>query len=39
VERMPLIREGIKQVGKNLFQMHSEERSINVSWDNLQVVL
>lgn len=38
VERMPLIREGIKQIGKNLFQMHSEERSINISWDNLQLI-
>lgn len=38
VERMPLIREGIKQVGKNLFQMHSEERSINISWDSLQII-
>lgn len=35
IDRMPLIREGIKQVGKNLFEMHTEERSINVSWDSL----
>lgn len=38
VDRMPLIREGIKQIGKNLFQMHEEERSINISWDNLQII-
>lgn len=38
VDRMPLLREGLQQIGKNLFQMHEEERSINVSWDNLQVV-
>lgn len=38
VERMPLIREGIKQIGKNLFQMNSEERSLNISWDELQVI-
>lgn len=38
VERMPLIREGIKQLGKDLFEMHSEERSINISWDNMQII-
>lgn len=38
VNRMPLIREGIKQVGKNLFQMNNEERSINISWDNLEII-
>lgn len=36
VDRMPLIREGIKQIGKNLFQMNNEERSIkDFSWDDL----
>lgn len=38
VERMPLIREGIKQVGKDLFMMQCEERSINISWDSLKEI-
>lgn len=38
IERMPLIREGIKQFGKDLFMMHHEERSLNISWDNLKVI-
>lgn len=38
VERMPLIREGIKQIGKGLFQMNNEERSINVSWDDVKIL-
>lgn len=39
VDRMPLIREGIKQIGKNLFQMNNEERSIkDISWDDLVTI-
>lgn len=38
VERMPLIREGIKQI-KDLFQLGVEERSLqNISWDNCKVI-
>lgn len=38
IERMPLIREGIKQQGKDLFMMHTEERTLNISWENLKVI-
>lgn len=30
--RMPLIREGLKQEGKPLFQFFTEDRSINIDW-------
>src|SRR5258708_3767447 len=38
IERMPLIREGIKQQGKDLFMMHTEERTLNISSENLKIV-
>ena len=39
VERMPLIREGIKQAGKRLFEMGIEERSLqNISWDKCKII-
>lgn len=38
VNHMPLIREGLQQ-NKDLFTMqYGEERSLNISWDNLQVI-
>lgn len=36
VERMPHIREGLKQEGKDLFRMYSETRRINIDWDELK---
>jgi hypothetical protein len=36
VQRMPLIREGLKHQQKNLFQMYEETRRINVDWDELK---
>lgn len=36
VTRMPLIREGLKQEGKPLFQFFTETRSLNIEWQKLQ---
>ncbi len=33
VDRMPLIREGLKHRGKSLFQFYSEERTLKIDWD------
>ncbi len=38
VERMPLIREGLKQSGKNLFETMSETRSLNIDWSTYKEV-
>lgn len=32
VTRMPLIREGLKQEGKPLFQFFTEDRNLNIDW-------
>ncbi len=37
VYRMPLIREGLKQYGKPLFQMSSELRSVKIDWTQFRV--
>lgn len=36
VDRMPLIREGLKHKGKQLFRMYTDQRNLNIDWDELQ---
>ena len=38
VQRMPLIREGLKQKGKPLFQFYTEKRSLNINWEDLFMI-
>lgn len=36
VDRMPLIREGLKHAGKQLFRMYTAERNLNIDWSELK---
>jgi DNA polymerase type B, organellar and viral len=38
VNRMPLIREGIKQSGKRLFEMGEETKNLNISWNDFKEI-